>query len=153
MTKLIYKIDKLHSTDVETIDKDYFLEIISETCFFLPVRLCVDDKDIFQMCKINSEEVRNWIFLPAFSIILNWKKNLENLLLTGKERIFLADAGQMIILKSHDQLTISTNFNDVSVITSYNSFVSGINESISNLSGEIKNKFPDIFDQEELKYV
>ncbi len=153
MTKLIYKIDKLHSTDVETIDIDYFLEIISETCFFLPVRLCVDGKDIFQMCKINSEEVRNWIILPAFSIILNWKKSLENLLLTGKERIFLADAGQMILLKSHDQLTISTNFNDVSVITSYNSFVSGIYESISNLSGEIKSKFPDIFDQEELKNV
>jgi hypothetical protein len=151
MTELHFDTDQLSFTDIEGIKDNDLRDVISETCFFLPVRLIVGDKDVFRVENVNTKEIRNWIELPAFSLFLDWKESLSKLSSEGTEHIFLADAGQMMIKSNGEKVTIATNFNDVVASTNYDEFYSSVIKSINHLLGHLRNKFPDVFERKELQ--
>ena len=149
MTELNFNINELSLDDIGEIDNAY-IDVISETCFFLPVRLIVNNKDLFQRKHSVREEVNNWIDLPAFSLLIDWQSRVDSLLKTGKEKIFLADAGQMIIIYEGGLVKIRTNFNDIEVEEDYGDFCDAIKLAIRNLTKELKGKIPEVFQNQEI---
>lgn len=150
MTELKFDMGRLSSTDIEVADDD-FLAIITETCFFLPVRLIVDNKDVFQIENVNTNEISNWIELPAFSLLLDWKESLSKLSNAKATDIFLADAGQMKVSNNAGKVTVTTNFNDVISSADYSEFYSALIKGIECLRDELKYKFPELFKRKELQ--
>ena len=151
MIDLQFDISQLSSTDIEGVESSMLLDVISETCFFLPVRLMVNGEDIFQGKNIKTKEVRTRIELPAFGLLLNWKGTLKRLPNKGRERIFLADAGQMMLERDNKEVKITTSFNNVIVSTNYDEFYSSVAKSIDRLFKDLRDKFPDVFVLEELR--
>ena len=146
MIELKFDIAKIASTDIESIPKDDLLSVISETCFLLPVQLTINNEDIF---KINED--RKWIELSAFDILLNWIDILKKIPEKGIGLIFLADAGQMSIERNSQDIKVSTNFNDITVLVNYDEFCSRVTESVNDILNDLRDEFPDIFDLEELQ--
>ena len=110
-----------------------------------------DSEDVFRIEHIKTKEVRDWIELPAFDLLLNWREILERLPNTGRERILLVDAGQMMVERDNKEVKITTNLNNIVVSTNYDEFYSSVAKSIDRLFNDLRDKFPDIFDLEELQ--
>ncbi len=151
MIELQFDINQLSSTDIVGVESSMLLDVISETCFFLPVRLIVNSEDIFSTKNINTGESKDWIELPAFDLLLNWKSILTQLPNKGRERILLADAGQMVIERDNQEIKITTNLNKEVVFAHYDEFYSSISKSIDRLFNDLRDKFPDLFSLEELQ--
>lgn len=145
MTMLETKINDLKSTDVEGVDNNYFIDIVSELYFYLPTRLRVDEIDIFSVENIYTKEIINWLELPVFDIILNWRDIIERIKNTSKEKILLSEAGHMLMIKSNNNIIITTSFNEIKVIANYNTFYDNIFRDINELEICISSKFPNIY--------
>ncbi len=150
MTELKFDITQLSLEDIEGIDRAHLIDVISETCFFLPVRLVVSNEDLFKRKHSVTGEINNWIDLPAFSLIFDWINRIDSLLKTGQEKIFLSDAGQMIITHKGGLVKIRTNFNNIEVEENYRDFYDAVKLSIGNLTEELKSKIPRLFQNQEI---
>jgi hypothetical protein len=150
MTELEFNITQLSLDDIGEIEKAYLIDVVSETCFFLPVRLTVNKKDLFQTKHFVTGKISNWIDLPAFNLIINWRARIDSLLKTGKEKIFLADAGEMIITYEGGLVRIMTNFNDIAVEENYEDFYDAVGLGIRNLTEELKRQIPMVFQNQEI---
>ena len=147
MTQLRFDINKLWATEIEGIPHDDVYAVITETCFLLPVRLIVNNEDIF--CIPNKEQ--DWIELPALDIVLHWNGIIENLRASKTGRILLAGAGQMVMRMEDENVHIGTNFNTVSASTSYAEFQSSIDRDAQQLLSFLTSRFPDILNKEQLQ--
>ena len=84
-------------------------------------------------------------------MLLNWKSKLTQLPNKGRERILLADAGQMVIERDNQEIKIASDCNKVVVFVHYDKFYSSISKSIDRLFNDLRDKIPDVFNLEELQ--
>ena len=151
MTELRFDMNQLTSTDIDDVEVEYLISVISETCFVIPVRLIINGTDVFQYENLLSEETLTSIELPAFGLIFDWREKIDSLLKTGHEKIHLSEAGQLNLDYDSGFVSLSTNFNKIQVKVNFDHFSSGISSGIKNLVDALSNSFPKVFDRDEIK--
>jgi hypothetical protein len=143
MTKMEFKFDDLVLDDITSISDDLLLEVITETCFLIPVRLIVNGNNVFAFTTPVNQKM-DWINLPAFGLLIDWPSKIESLPKTHKEKIFLADMGEMTFSYENDIVKVRTNINRLEPEEDYVALHTVIESSIKDLKEKLLHKIPEV---------
>jgi hypothetical protein len=139
------------ASDMEDVETDTEISVLAETFFILPVSLTVNGKDVFGYRELQTGSYHRKAFLPVLSIVVYWPDALDRLSKEGQAKIFLADAGDMIITLKNGRVKIRTSANpQIEHEEDYSEFDSSLRASTADLVKELKERIPKLFENHDI---
>lgn len=141
MTTLQFKYQDLEIDDLSDINDNDLPGVLSETAFFIPTRLLLNEVNVFEFLNNKGLKVE-WVQIPAFSILLDWKAALSDL--PSKKKIFLLPpSGEVEIVFENGRIRLRTNFSRNNAEDSYEEFNKGVQLGIVGLREVLDRRIPD----------
>jgi hypothetical protein len=83
------------ASDMADVEPGTEIGVLTETFFFLPVSLTVNEQDVLGYRDMQTGSYYREITLPVLSIVVYWPNALDELSKEGQAKILLADYGHM----------------------------------------------------------